>query len=263
MKPLRAGFSIIELMAVLAVLTILASIVVPNLLTSLDTAAARAEEESLQSFAQFTRLHYQRHETMPTSSTWTTDLGRYTDIAPDYLTMNHRRGQRSYLPDPSGSARAIFVSSVRPELAIPDATDITSPADFDAIWETSPTDLPPTSSWSGWSDWHDREGSEAYLVLQRVNLQDLVDLAALEAAEKALHLAASAGSPSYQVTTAEGVTEPYVNMLPGDTISLAALESGDVVRLYAQAHATTLQVTFTYVESPATFVFDGSSWSSP
>lgn len=275
----QAAFTLVELIGVLAVIAILASIIVPSMVRTMDLRSANSEAETLATLVDHVRVEYQRTDALPTAANWSSDLTRYAEMPADAIETNHRLGSRVYIPEPvADPVRALILSSLHHNLALPDDSDITTTTAFDEIWDTLAWQIPPTSSWSGWSAWHNRSDADLYLVIDRVNVQDIIDAAgyggsgggisgsgkdggAVSMQDLRLTMDVQDGKwPSYQLTI-DGVTEPVVNLSPGVT-SLDGFHSGDVVKLYRWSNGSDLKQTYTFSNQDASFRFTGSSWEN-
>jgi prepilin-type N-terminal cleavage/methylation domain-containing protein len=178
-----AGFSLIEMIGVLAIMAIMASVIVPNALKSLDRAAIRAEAANLDALGEQLKLYLRDNGALPTtaipnaSPNWTTQLASYADLSPTDLLTNKRNNHRVYLVDPAapGGRRAIILSSMRDGFTLPAATSIITAARFDDIWQTADGSLPTATSWSGWTSapWSTTANAGDYLLIERVNLASI------------------------------------------------------------------------------------------
>ncbi|MGH8017760.1 MAG: type II secretion system protein, partial [Opitutaceae bacterium] len=86
----RAAFSLIEMIGVLAIMAVLASVVVPNVLRSVDRAAIRGEEQTLEALGEQVKLFLRETGAPPTSSNWAAELAAYSDLAAGDLSRNRR-----------------------------------------------------------------------------------------------------------------------------------------------------------------------------
>ncbi len=140
------GFTLIELIGVLAVMAILASFIVPNLIGRLDSAARDAEAQNLQTSGQGVELFVRQSRTLPPN---------LAALSPDYvpfgiaqLTTNPRNWPRYLVVHPGlagfangvglaaaslGNARVLVISS----LVADAAPVITTAAQFDTWWNTN------------------------------------------------------------------------------------------------------------------------------
>jgi len=160
-----AAFTLIEMIGVLAIMAIMASVLVPNVLRSIDRAAVRAEGETLKALADQVRLYAKTNGAPPPLATWQTDLGTLADLAPVDILTNRRGVQRRYVLDAgTPSPRLMIISSMRTGLAIPAITT----GQFATVWQTADNAVP-----TGWTAWTAVAGSGEQLLIERVNLQGI------------------------------------------------------------------------------------------
>jgi type II secretory pathway pseudopilin PulG len=181
------AFTLIEMIGVLAIMAILASVLVPNVLRSMDRAAIRAEAETLKALGEQTKQYLRANGTAPTAANWTTTIGTFADIAPIDIATNKRAMARVYLLEPTiapaTAQRAMILSSMRIGLALPTATNIATAAQFQRLWQTADNAVPSSASWGGWNAWTAVANSGEYLLIERINLQPTDDAALLAEAE--------------------------------------------------------------------------------
>lgn len=158
-----AAFTLIEMIGVLAIMAILASVLVPNVLRSLDRAAVDAEAKTLAALGDQVKLYAKINGAPPQLATWQTDLGTLADLAVVDILTNRRGNQRRYILDTGNpSPRLMIISSMRAGLAIPAITA----AQFQTVWQTADKAVPP-----GWATWAAVANSGEQLLIERVNLQ--------------------------------------------------------------------------------------------
>jgi type II secretory pathway pseudopilin PulG len=186
------GFSLIEMIGVMAVMAISVAMLLPVLTQSTDTVLATAEVSTLQSFSTALQLNIQRNHVIPNITNWgsivATEMGMTT-----YAVTNTTRGQQRWLlVDSNGFAnfpplpyvetsagitnpfganglnvpRFIILSSLGATL--PNVVSNVYPlqSDFVALWTNQPGNVPQTVPWINptWS------GHGSDLTIQRVNL---------------------------------------------------------------------------------------------
>jgi prepilin-type N-terminal cleavage/methylation domain-containing protein len=258
--PRRAGFTLIELIGVLAIIAILASVLAPNAIKSLDRAAVRAEVTNLQSLNEQVKLYLRSTGSPPAVGTWTTALATYSDLSPADLLTNRRNMARVYLLDPAATPapRAIILSSMRSGLALPPAASINTAARFQEIWQTPDGSVPPTSSWAGWSAWAGVANSGEYLVISRVNLLPVYHTD-LQTFTVTLNNRGT-GTISYNLVSATGVYQPAINVAAGGTAILSGLRPRERIYLYRAAGGVTLDYAYIVSDTGMTFDFDGTKW---
>jgi type II secretory pathway pseudopilin PulG len=163
--PVRpvAAFTLIEMIGVLAIMAIMASVLVPNVLRSMDRAAVDAEAKTLAALGEQVKLYAKINGAPPALATWQGDLATLADLAAVDIVTNRRGIARSYVLDTSAvpSPRIMIVSSMRGGLPIPPITA----AQFQTVWQTADKAVP-----AGWTTWTAVSGSGEQLLIERVNL---------------------------------------------------------------------------------------------
>lgn len=193
----RCGFSLIEMIGVLAILTIMASTVAPNLLRRMLEATATKEEKSLQTLAEGLMTHVQTWQTIPGAASWATNLatavglsstdilyadpsnpggsGRIYMISPEFTPANGTDPVFSITAAGSvapTNARIMIISCTKRGLTLPVASGkaANSAANrnrFNNVWNWSLnpfTKAPPTGWPAAWN------GNGHHLHVQRINL---------------------------------------------------------------------------------------------
>jgi prepilin-type N-terminal cleavage/methylation domain-containing protein len=254
----RAGFSLIEMIGVLAIMAIMASVIVPNALRSLDRAAIRAEVASLDAVGEQLKLYLRTNGVLPTTAApnnnpnWTTQLGAFADLSPTDLYTNKRNRNRLYVTN-AATQRAMFLSSMRSNLALPTFAQVNN--NFAAIWDTPDGVVPTTPGWGGWGG---TANAGDYLVIERVNLAPVyaTDLIALTVTLNNN----GGGTVSYRVVSAAGVAGAPVNIAAGATATLTNLRPRERVDLYTGGGGTGLDYSYVLSNSGKTFDFGGTQW---
>ena len=259
--PASRGFTLLELMGVLAILGILSSMLVPNVLRAIDRAAVRAEAATVQQLGEQIRLHFRTENTLPPPASWAMSLATYADLSSLDVATNARGISRVYLQDPATtpSRRVMLLSVMRTGLALPPADAITRAAQFEALWQTPDGMVPDSTSWSGWSAWSSVAAAADYLLIERINLA-----AEYDAAGRTFTLSLnnrSQTTASYSLTTADGTTGPAVNLNPRRTVLLPNLRSGERLELYRSRNGGSPDYTYVLSSTGKTFDFDGQQWS--
>jgi prepilin-type N-terminal cleavage/methylation domain-containing protein len=175
------GFTLIEMVAVLAVIMILASLVFSVTVRQLDQIAARKEDATLARLADALTRSIQRTRSIPAASNWVAAVA--TELGADQTSVgvNERNNTRILWVDPrlqigvnggrlpyqqtaagsvvtNGSGeiippvnpRLILLSSLGPPFPVTVATGDLVATDFDALWDAPPETLPAVGPWSGW-----------------------------------------------------------------------------------------------------------------
>jgi len=256
----RPGFTLIELVGVLAIMAIMAGVLVPNILKAVDRASASAEAQTLGNLGTALKTYLSAVGTAPTAANWTTTLASYADLSPAGIAANPRGVSRVYLLDPAASPapRVIMLSSLRQTLALPTAANISTAAEFQSIWATVDGSVPPASSWGGWTAWSAVSNSGNLLIIERVNLQSVyaTDLQTFAATLNNRGAAAA----SYNVVLANGTSQGSINIPAGATAVLSR-HPKETLNLYRAAGGSTLNYSYVFSTGGKTFDFDGTNWT--
>ena len=245
------GFTLIEMIGVMAIMAILAATMAPALIRDIDRAMGEAEQENLESLASDIQTYIQDTKIIPSASTWTTAIASVSSRPNNKITQNDRFHNRVYYVDPrfftatdtpfiqysqtNGlttqpvSPRIILASNLKGSL--PGA--INSSSDFNAVWNQT-LGAPVV------------EGPD--VKIKRINLQSHF-LRILLSNEN------TASNPGYRLEN--GATNS-ISSLSSELFIL----SGTKVNLY-QAPFTTnvLQTTFISTDSRSfSYRFNGSIW---
>jgi prepilin-type N-terminal cleavage/methylation domain-containing protein len=275
-----AAFTLIEMIGVLAIISILASVLVPNVLRSMDRAAVRAETATLTALGEQARLFLRVNgtlpnptapdltnlATLPTRASWCRDLGSLGDIAPYDIAVNKRAMPRVYLVDPSATPapRVMILSSMRAGMGLP-ANNLTT-VQFDAIWNTADTDIPPNASWAGWNAWRTRDPSNSYFIYREYLQIERIDLRAIYHAELAsflfrLNNRDAAATVSFDYTPPFGAGGSGT-VVPG---GYAEVTLAPRARLNFYRDAARTMLDYTYIVGTAgrtqTFDFKDGTWT--
>ena len=255
-----AGFSLIELIGVLAIIAILASVLTPNILRSLDRAAITAESGTIHNLGEQVKLYLRAMGVAPTPANWTTTVGTYADISPTDIATNKRQMGRVYLTDPAAvpTPRVIILSSMRTGLALPTAANISTAVRFQDIWQTVDGALPTAVSWGGWAAWGAVANSNDYLLIERVNLSSVYNTD-LQSLTLTLNNRAAAAA-SYNIVLADGTIQGAVNVPAGATAILANRRPRERCNLYRAAAGVTLDYSYVLSTTGKTFDFNGVNW---
>ena len=272
----KAGFSLIEMIGVMAIMAILATILVPNALKSIERTAIKAEEETIKNLGQQVILYLRDFGAPPTSAfavappaanNWTTQVGTYSSINSSDIRFNKRQEERRYVVENVAVGvpqRALLISSMRTGQTLPTAAVIRT--NFSAIWDwgpnsTTPPTVPPGFA-AGWINYLD------HLVIERVNFSQTYRT------ELASHtitlLNQSTGTDvSYRVLNANGSLKfGPVNLPRKPAIGLSsvnvALTNKERLDLFAQTGGGTIDYSYTGASGNRTFEFtDTFKWRAP
>lgn len=242
----KSGFTLIEMIGVIAIMAILAAVVTPNALRMLDREATRAEVSTLHTLGEQVKLYLRETDIEPTSANWNTMLGtaNYVALSPADLLVNRRQMTRIYVSNPA-SQRAMFLSSMRNGLALPPVNTIS--ANFGTIWDTPQGSVPGGGGWGSWN-----AGNIEYLVIERINLRPvyLTDLQDLP-----IVLTIASGTPSYRLVRANGAI-----VQRGTTPANFNAHPNQKLELYRNNNYTNLDSTYVFTSRGAQYNFNGTTW---
>lgn len=152
------GFTLLEIIGVLAVLATLMALIVPNFLDQMETATREGEDGSLQAIAEALETSVQENRSLPNALS---DLSpNYTSAGSTQLTQNRQSFPRYYIPHPTMSgfsngtglnpsdlddARYLLISNLSADAA----PTITNATEFDAWWNTDETGTPDLKIYRG------------------------------------------------------------------------------------------------------------------
>ena len=272
-SPPRAGFTLIEMIGVVAIMAIAAAVITPNLARRISRANGEKEDQVLTTLAESLVRSVRTTQTIPGANSWTTNIAAQTGLSANdvrYVNPSDTASGRVFLFHPSFSptnasgsdpvwtqgvggassvtnAKILILSTHKSSLTLPVSSGrASSAAVFDAIWDWSfnATTKAPPSGWTGnWSD------NGEYLHVQRVNLSPLFQLATFSNQHHPTNY------PYYQVGSATASSMSTTNVL-----SAYYLE-GSLLRVYF-TNGTTLQMTHTMREG-VNFVYESSRWHIP
>ena len=250
----------IEMIGVLAIMAILAGVLLPNALRSLDRAAVTAEVQNLGTLGDQIKLYLRDQGAAPTPANWTTVLAGYAGMSTTDLATNARQMGRVYLTDPATNPtqRVLILSSMRIGLALPAAAAINTAAQFQQIWQTADGSVPPVGSWAGWGAWAATANSGSYLVIERVNLLSVYDTD-LQSLTLTLNNRGAA-TASYNLVLADGTSQPAINVAASATVILANQRPRVRLNLYRTAGGVTLNYSYVLSTTGKTFDFNGTDW---
>ena len=147
----QGGFTLLEVVGVLAIMATLIALIVPNVLDKIDDATRDAEGQNLKAIAQAIELYLRETHALPLDLP--TLSPNYLPMGDVSLTRNRGNFPRYYIPHPTMTtftnaaglavnevpdARFLLISNVRADAA----PTITNAAQFDAWWNTDETLTP-------------------------------------------------------------------------------------------------------------------------
>src|ERR1035441_4643006 len=263
----RRGFTLLELVGVLAVMAILAACLVPVAVKRLDISAWSTETASLSAMADALKLYIVRSNSIPYQNQWAIAISGQLGLAPNQITNTPRNYSRAYLIDAGGwlgtaqgsppwnqsatgttnapvGARLMILSTVAK--ALPISSGPLAFTAFDDIWNT-PLRAKP-STWASWG------GRGEDLVIQRINLDPLFCRVILSPIDWT-----SSGSFAIETNgTASTINAVTTNSGP---LTFWYLQ-GTVLRLYdtnTGPGSYTLE-TKSIVQADCSYVFENAAW---
>jgi len=276
LRRTEVGFTMIEMIGVLAIIAILATVLVPNGLRALDRAAITAEAQTLHNLGEQVKIHLKTYGVPPAAATWTQDLGRMADLSPADILTNKRQMARSYVYEPVvGPAvpkRVLILSSMRTGLTLPVAANLTTTALFDHVWNTADRTIPAVgaNSWAGWAAWRATGGGGDFLVVERINLApvyntDLQNLTVTlnnktPSAATATAPAVAATNASYVIVLANGTVQARQPLLAAASVILTPLHPRDRIDLYPVSVGGSPNSSYVLSTNSRTFDFNGTNW---
>jgi prepilin-type N-terminal cleavage/methylation domain-containing protein len=173
------GFTLIELIAVLAIIVILAGLLVPNVLRQIENSALKAELQTDQNLGEAIKQYLRINGTVPTTvipptlPNWTSQLAASTDLSANDILNTKRQTIRTYVVEPGvfPPTRAMIISSMRTGVAVPVATGINTLARFDDIWTTADGVIPSGASAGLWGVWSASNAN--YLTVVRISFDSI------------------------------------------------------------------------------------------
>jgi len=178
-----AGWTLIESIAVMAVIAILAAMIAPTIIKRVDRAAWVKETADLNAIGDAFTLSILRTKTIPGETTWAAAVASQMSLPVSAVSTNARRYARAFIIDQNLSingnplpytqtntgstkpdtARVMIVSSLA--AALPITSGVQSSSDFNAIWN-APEGARP-STWTTWA------GTGDDLRIKKLNLEPL------------------------------------------------------------------------------------------
>jgi len=148
----QAGFTLIEMIAVLAVIAILAAVIAPPIIEQINRAVADSETQNLDAIAQGLEEYIKDKKIIPAAGSWAADVATVLPIPASKITSNERNFTRGYYVDPNFSPALPYTQDagnialpVSPRIMI--VSDLTANAlgalsNFNATWDqTADKDL--------------------------------------------------------------------------------------------------------------------------
>lgn len=259
-----AGFSLIELLGALTILTILAMALAPVMVREYDRHARERETKSLEALASGLRSHILRTRTIPSHNEYVQAVSTEIGMQTSDVLLNHRRLPRVLLIDPAVtnvipipytqnfrgltnpiplSLGMVLVSSVSAPLPSGLVSGFaSSSAAFNAIWSAAENTVPAGWSWSG-------RGEDLRII--RINLGTLFVPLALN------YDTITMGAANRGRFTIDGSS---TNTLPTTPTFISNYLISSVLGLHHHSGSTdTLQVQIV-LQTPTSFTYQGSAW---
>lgn len=252
------GFSLLELIGALAVISIMATVLAPPLLDQIERLMEEHEREELRVLADGLKASIRRTKHIPDQTGWVQAVSAEVGWAESDVLANDWRSERVYLIDPEfrvgpvdgllphdqttagsikpESPRILILSSLDPTKPIPVDDGVPAAGVFDAIWETQEGTAPP--GWGGrWIDGGDD------LKIQRIHLGALFHQVILNSTNIPMG--------SYAIDEGSPVS------VPGGGVSAYFID-GTVLGLFDGGN--TLE-TREIIDRPASFSYESGGWN--
>jgi type II secretory pathway pseudopilin PulG len=271
------AWTLIEMIAVMAVVAILAAILLPVWIKQIDKSVADQEKATLNSLADAFQQYVLSTRVVPDQTTWYAAVASKLGLGTNDVLYNIRQqshsitNSRVFLIDPAlqlGSAssglpyyQTNFLSGTGPVLpqnprvmivsslgrVLPNTVvsgifgDTNSNPYFANLWNAADGTVPADTAWSGWA------GNQRDVLVQRINLAPLFVRVLMGKFN-------SIGNAYYCIDGVDGVTTPTLaNSIGGYFIP------GSILGLYTNSTATSLD-TKQILTRDASFLFENGVW---
>lgn len=254
------GFTLVEMLGVLAVMAILAAVVMPSLIRQIDQQSRSAEEKALLRLRQGLERHILRNGGIPDASTFAQSIATELGVSTDNVLTNDRKFRRFMLIDPAVTNTVsvpftqgvwgvtnnlpnllgvVLLSSVSTNLPLTSGF-ASSSADFSDIWSMPEGGAPPAASWGRGED----------VNVERLNLSALFTTLALN-----YNALTSTNRGRFTVGTSSVVSLPA-----GASVYQASYLRSTLIGLHSHTGvANTLQAT-EVLQKPTSFVYEKDTW---
>ncbi len=185
-RGLAKGFTLIEMIAVAAIIAVLAAILLPRWIKRIDLKVERAERSNLVTISNALVAQVARGTPLPDATTWRQRVSDWSMLPMSKVTANSRRYSRTYFlqsgsnpsagysqtylgfQDPPQNLRAMVVSILGGDEL--DASNCPQPTggalnatEFEEIWGLGNDSRPTNGLWANWKG----QGDDFFV--QRVN----------------------------------------------------------------------------------------------
>lgn len=256
MSRLDRGFTLIEMIGVLTIISVLAAIVVPNVFKQIDRVNSDAETRSLAALASEFEQFILEKKQIPSPVNWATSLAQVSAVPLPKIITNNRGFKRALYVDPrfftaadsnfvgytqnTGlltmpvSPRVMIISDLKADVT----ANLTTYTAFDAVWNQSAGSVLSESD---------------DLKIQRMHLSHLFNHLSL--------LNEKAASPYYQLDNGTLSPIPAVSGATPGAVTLVVIY-GTKIQLFQDPYPTGVMQYALYSIASDSFFFgtDGVNW---
>lgn len=94
------GFTLIEMIGVLAIISTLAAVLVPNVVKGIDEVVSEAEGRNLTALSSALDTYASSQKRIPNAAGWVAALGTVINMSTNKINLNERSFRRGYYVDP-------------------------------------------------------------------------------------------------------------------------------------------------------------------
>lgn len=260
------SFTLIEVIGVIAVLSIAAGVMIPNVIKKINITAANNEAKILKNIADALQLYITRNWSIPSATNWADAIGFQMGWDSGSVLTNDRRIARAFIIDPrlrigetsnstlpflqtvNGSIKPIsprlmIISSLSEPLPVTSGV-MNSASDFDAIWNTVDDAVP-----SVWQNW---KGKGELLKIQRINLMPLFKYVAVNKEP-------GATDTRFGIATNYDATFIQTRTFGTNNFFGTYYLNGTIILLYRTNNTVDMRQA---ISTDTSFYFAGNDWSS-
>jgi prepilin-type N-terminal cleavage/methylation domain-containing protein len=250
------GFSLIELIAVLAIMAILVAAATPVVIRRIDQAARTREVNDLGAISNAMVLQILRSNKVSSAATWATDAANWMQLPVSAVSTNARGYGRVLFIDTNGwlgtvslpygqsvwgttnaptQARMMIVSCISGTNGVSQTSGPLAASLFNDVWNTAKGYKPAT-----WTNW---KGNVDDLFVQRLNLQPLFHHLVLFNQSSSVNWTYGINSETNTVATNE-VSSYFLDVsilglyITNGTLQASEIINRDMSRLYQTAGQT-------------------------